>query len=272
MTDLAVIMSVYQNDKLTFLKESVQSILNQSFRDFDFFITFDGPVSNEIELYLFKLEDERIKLYRLEKNEGLASALNYMLKIVLKNSDYEFIARMDADDISFPTRLEMQRTLLLEKNDISVVGCWYQQIDEYGKHLSYRKLPVDHNELKKLYYTKAPFAHSSVMYRKNLIEKAGLYPLDAPLMEDNVLWGNTLIAGLKIANIPEYLLKYRIDKNFFVRRSGITYGWNFIKKRLSINRSLKFPAYSYMLICFIGLIKMLPSFVLKFLYLAARKG
>jgi len=121
-----------------------------------------------------------------------------------------------------------------------------------------------------LYYSKTPFAHSSVMFRKNLIQKAGFYPVDAPLMEDNLLWGNALIAGLKFANIPEYLLKYRIDKDFFFRRSGISYGWNFIKKRFIINKLLKLPVYSYLLIGLIGLIKMMPSFILKYFYLAAK--
>ncbi|MCE5344881.1 MAG: glycosyltransferase [Bacteroidales bacterium] len=271
MTDLAVIMSVYQNDKLKFLKESVQSILNQTFSQFHYYIAFDGPVSQDIDAYISSLNDYRIRLFRLEKNGGLANALNYLLKVVLKNPEYKLIARMDADDISSPERFEKQRNSLLNNTDISCVGCWYQEIDVSGKHLSDRKLPVKHEALRKLYYTRTPFAHPSVMYRRNLIETAGLYPTDTILMEDNVLWGRALKKGFKFANIPEYLLKFRKDESFYKRRSGINYGWNFIITRFKINRSLSFPKYSYLLLFMVGIIKMMPSFVLRYIYVVARK-
>lgn len=271
MTDLAVIMSVYQNDKLKFLKESVQSILVQTYSDFHFYIVFDGPVSSEVEKYVMTLKDKRIRLFNIDKNAGLAKALNYLLRKVLKNPDYNLIARMDADDISLPLRFEKQRSFLLENIDISVVGCWYQEIDETRKHLCTCKLPVDHEALIKLYYTRSPFAHPSVMYRRNLIEIAGFYPTDTVLMEDNALWGKALKAGLKFANIPEYLLSFRKDKYFYNRRSGLKYGLNFIKTRFKINKSLKFPVYSYMVLFLIGVIKMMPPFMLRYIYIAARR-
>ena len=217
------------------------------------------------------ITDSRIKLFRLEKNQGLASALNYLLEIVLKNPEYKFIARMDADDISFPTRFEKQRNFLSENTLISCVGCWYQEIDGSGKLLSNRKLPSDHEALKKLYYIWTPFAHPSVMYRRNLIEKSGYYPTETILMEDNVLWGKALKQGLKFANIPEYLLKFRKDGSFYQRRSGIKYGWNFILTRFKINKSLNFPVYSYVISFIIGVIKMLPSFVLRYFYIVVRR-
>lgn len=271
MVDLAVIMSVYKNDRLVFLKESVQSILDQTFTQFHYFIVFDGPVSTEIDTYLTTIKDTRIKLFRLENNGGLASALNYLLQIVLKNSESEFIARMDADDISFPSRFEKQRNYLIKNSDISVVGCWYQEIDDSGKHLADRKLPVEHEILKKRYSTRMPFAHPSVMYRRDLIEKAGFYPTNTVLMEDNVLWGKALKAGLRFANIPEYLFKFRKDKEFYKRRSGVKYGWNFIKTRFKINKSLNLPVYAYCFTFLIGIIKMMPSIILQYFYLVARR-
>jgi glycosyltransferase involved in cell wall biosynthesis len=269
MTDLAVIMSVYLNDKLVFVKESVESILNQTFSGFHFYLVFDGPVSQEIEYYFMTLNDERIKLFRIAENGGLAKALNFLLEVVLKNPEYSLIARMDADDISLPSRFEKQHNFLLENPDISVVGCWYQEIDEAGRHLKYRNLPVEHEALKKRYFTRTPFAHSSVMYSRNLVETAGFYPTDTVLMEDNVLWGNALKHGLKFANIPGYLLKFRISKNFFKRRSGIRYGWKYIQTKFKINRSLKYPVYSYMYSLLVGIIKMMPSFTLRYFYMVA---
>ncbi len=271
MVDLAVIMSIYQNDKLSVLKESVRSILTQTFKQFHYYLILDGPVSEDIEEYISSLKDERIILFRLESNEGLAKALNVLLESVMKNPDYKMIARMDADDISMPERFEQQRSFLDENPAVSIVGCWYEEIDENGKNLNFKRLPTEHSALQKRYLTRTPFAHASVMYWRELIEKAGFYPTDTILMEDNILWGRALKAGLKFANIPKYLFKFRIDKNHFKRRSGITYGWNYIKTRFSINRLLDFPVYSYLLSLLVGLIKMIPSILKSPLVTASQK-
>jgi glycosyltransferase involved in cell wall biosynthesis len=271
MTELAVIMSVYYKDKLDFVKESVQSILAQTFSQFHFYIVFDGSVNEEIDNYISALKDNRIKLFRLESNIGLAEALNYLIEKVLKNKEYAYFARMDADDISSRGRFKIQYNYLQEKSDISIVGSWYHEIDESGKAISDRKLPLIHDELKRRYYKMSPFPHPSVMYRRSLIEIAGLYPSDTILMEDNALWGKAFASGLRFANIPEFLLYYRIDANFYSRRSGLKYGWNFIKTKFKINKSLAFPFYTYCISFFIGIIKMMPPVVLKNFYSAARQ-
>jgi glycosyltransferase involved in cell wall biosynthesis len=272
MTDLAVIMSVYKNDRLEFVKQSVQSILDQSFYQFHYYIIFDGKVASDIDNYISSLSDSRIKHYRLEKNGGLAGALNYLLGIVLKNSEYKLIARMDADDISIPSRFEKQRKFLLGNPEISCVGSWYQEIDENGNHLSFRKLPTDHESLRKRYFTKTPFAHPSVIFRRGLIEQAGNYPTDTVLLEDFILWGRALKCGSKFANYPEYLLKFRMDDNFLNRRTGITYGWSFIINRFRISHALHFPIYTYPFTVLVGLIKMIPTFLLRYFYKASRNG
>jgi glycosyltransferase involved in cell wall biosynthesis len=271
MPDLAVIMSIYHNDRLAFLKESVQSILDQTYSNFHYFLVFDGPVSQDIDEYVTSLPDERIRLSRLEKNGGLASALNYLLELLLKNPEYKFIARMDADDISMPIRFEKQRNFLLSHSEVSVVGCMYEEIDTNGGHLSYKRLPVEHEDLRKRYFIRTPFAHPSVIYKRELIEKAGFYPTNTVLMEDNVLWGKALKSGLRFANIPEYMLKFRIDKNYFKRRSGIRYGWNFINKRIEICKSLNSPLFFYIVAILIGIFKMSPSLTLKYIYVIANK-
>jgi glycosyltransferase involved in cell wall biosynthesis len=271
MTDLAVIMSVYKNDQLSFLKESVQSILGQTFPHFHYYIIFDGPVSQDIDNYLSSLIDSRIKLFRLEKNDGLARALNFLLEIILKNPEYKLIARMDADDVSLPSRFEKQYSFLSENPEISCTGCWYQEIDDSGNHRSYCKLPLEHEVIRRWYFFRTPFAHASVMYTRSLIETAGFYPQDTILMEDNALWGMALKQGLKFGNIPEFLFKFRIDKDFFKRRSGIKYGWNYMVTRFRINRSLNFPVYSYIFSILIGAIKMLPPITLRYFYMAAGK-
>ena len=263
MTDLAVIMSVYLNDRLEFVKESVNSILGQSFTAYHFYIVFDGPLKQDVDTFLSSLTDERIRIFRLEKNGGLARALNYLLQIVLREQNYKLIARMDADDISGKERFERQYRFMKDNPGIGCLGSWYEEIDTTGNHLHFRKMPVRHEELRRRYFTRTPFAHPTVMYRKSLIEKAGLYPTDTILMEDNVLWGRALKAGIKFANIPEYLLKFRIDENFYDRRSGVEYGWNYIKTRFKTLEELNYPAGSYILSAIVGIVKMMPASFLR---------
>jgi len=271
MSDLAVIMSIYYSDRFQFVKESVESILNQTFNNFDYYIILDGPVANDVDYYISSLSDPRVKLHRLEENKGLAFALNYLLALVLHRSEILFIARMDADDISKPDRFKRQREFLLENNVVSCVGSWYEEIDEKGEHLNFRRLPVDHESLRRRYMTRTPFAHSSVMYHRRLIEIASFYPTETILMEDNVLWGRALAAGLKFANLPEHLFKFRKDNEFYKRRSGIIYGWNYIKTRNKINWSCNLPIYSYFLTFFIGVFKMMPAIISRYVYIIFRE-
>ena len=107
MKDLAVIMSVYKNDKLSFVKLAVESILEQSYSNFNFYIQADGKLSEELYHYFENIKDQRLIFRRRDENKGLAFSLNELLSVVLKKQ-YNFIARMDADDISLHNRLEKQ--------------------------------------------------------------------------------------------------------------------------------------------------------------------
>jgi glycosyltransferase involved in cell wall biosynthesis len=266
MIDLAVIMSVYKKDKLNFVKESVQSILSQTYTQFHFYLIFDGPVSVDIEEYISGLQDIRLRLFRSQINMGLAEAMNQLLRNVLINPEYKFIARMDADDISLETRFKIQRKFLLRNIDISCVGSWYKEIDESNSILSYQNLPVTNEEIKLFIRKRSPLAHPSVMFRREMIEKAGDYPTDTLQFEDYMLWSNVLKSGLKLANIPEYLLLFRRDKDFYRRRSGLRFGFNYIKTRYRINRSLQVPPYIYMYSIVDGLVRMMPAFVIRSIY------
>lgn len=271
MTDLAVIMSVYTKDRLGFVRESVESILNQTFGDFHYYIAFDGPVSPDIENYVTSIKDARIRLHRFDCNRGLAAVLNSLLAIILKNNDYRFIARMDADDISSPGRFQKQYDHLNADASIDIVGTWYEEIDESGKTISLRKLPVKHANLMKRFYISNPFAHSSVMFRRRLIEIAGFYPENTFLMEDYALWCSAMSRNLVFENIPEYLHKFRVDRTFYQKRSGFLYGWKYIKTKFSFNRKLSLPLKSYILSILLGMIRMMPPVLLKLAYFLRRK-
>lgn len=266
MTDMAVVMAVYGNDKLDFIKEAVISVLDQTYRNFHFYIVLNGPVSEKISSWFSNMRDERIKVFSLAKNYGLAHALNFLLEKVIQIRSYEFIARMDADDISLRSRFEIQRNFLLKYTHIACVGSWYKEIDESGKYLSYQKLPVSNNEIIRYFWKRSPLAHPSVMFRRELIDKAGFYPTNTLRLEDYMFWSNALKCGLKLANIPQCLLLYRRDKDFYKRRSGIRFGFNYIKTRIRINRSIQVPCYIYFYSFLVGIIRMMPAFVLRSIY------
>ena len=140
---VAVIMSIYKNDRLDFVKESVESILNQTYKHFDLYIIFDGPIQEEVNIYLKNIDDNRINIIERKDNRGLAYSLNELLKIVLVKN-YLFIARMDADDISKNDRFEKQLAFLNKHLETDCVGSWAVEISEDGSEYFKKKMPLTH--------------------------------------------------------------------------------------------------------------------------------
>ena len=121
-------MSLYINDNFIYVKQAVESILNQSCYNFDFYIQYDGHIKDDVDSYLSSLEDDRIKIYKRSENKGLAQSLNDLLNIVMPLG-YEFIARMDADDICDICRFERQLEYLKNHPDIECLGTFATRIE-----------------------------------------------------------------------------------------------------------------------------------------------
>ena len=120
---IAVILSLYKNDRIDFVKLAVESILNQTYKDFDYYLQYDGHMSAEVDAYLSGLKDERIRILRRAENKGLAQSLNDLLNIVMPMG-YEYIARMDADDISEVNRFERQLEYFDSHPEVECLGTW----------------------------------------------------------------------------------------------------------------------------------------------------
>ena len=239
---VAVIMSLYKNDTLEYVRESVESILNQSFRSFDFYIQFDGNVQFDVDSYLSNLDDHRIFIYRRDLNKGLAFSLNELLSKVT-HKGYEFIARMDADDIAFLDRFEKQISFMKEHIEVDCLGGAIFEIDEKGDSRSkttyYPCLP---DEAKRFFRKRNPVAHPTVMFRKRFFDKTGcFYPTDYLRNEDTMLWYQGYLHGAIIANLPDVLLKFRMtDAMFTQRRNGKEFAKSQLKMRKQINKDLDF--------------------------------
>ncbi len=203
MPEISVLMSVYNGER--FLAEAVESILKQSFKDFEFIIIDDGSTDNSSKiLRKYAKQDSRVVLIEQE-NMGLVGALNHGLSLA-KTS---LIARMDADDIALPNRFQTQIDYMNSHPNIGVLGSAIIPIDTEGKQSKPLFYPCHDSGLDHYtYHYGSPLAHPAVMMRCDLVIEQGCYREEFKHAEDYDLWLR-LHKVTKIDNLSEPLLKYR---------------------------------------------------------------
>ena len=214
MTAISVIMGVYNSNQGSMLEESIQSILTQTFKDFEFIICDDGSTDGTwSKLMELKSVDKRLKVIRNEKNQGLAATLNHCLQ----NVNAQYIARMDADDISLPNRFEKQFEFLNTHQDYAFVGSSVILFDEKGDW-GFRKNP-EKPEKKHLLFD-SPFTHPSIMIRTDILKKVGGYRVgeETRRCEDYDLFMRLYAKGYKGYNLQEPVIKFRENKDAYSRR------------------------------------------------------
>lgn len=214
-------MSVYVKEKPEFLRQSLESIINQTVCPNEIIMIEDGELTQELYAvldYFSSLIGEKFKRFVNEKNLGLGPSLQ---KGIMLCSN-ELIARMDTDDISKPNRCEKQLSVFSNDPDVDVVGANIEEFAETpDKIVSKRVVPSKHEDICEFLKKRNPFNHPSVMYKKQSVIKSGNY-LDLYLYEDYYLWVRMFLAGCKFANIDECLVSMRIS-NMSVRRGGYKY-------------------------------------------------
>lgn len=265
---IAVIMSLYKNDKLEFVQSAVDSILNQTYSFFDLYIQCDGPINPAVESFLSNLKDERIRIYKRKENKGLAQSLNDLLEIVKQNG-YEFIARMDADDISELDRFEKQIGYLQSHPDIDVVGGAINEIDgcgnKRGKIVHY---PCSVEECRAFFAKRNPVAHPAVMFRRGFFDKVGwAYPTDYVRNEDTRLWLEGYKHNCKIANLLDVVLNFRVTDDMFKnRRNGKDFAKSQLNLRLQIKKDLGYGFMATIYAYSMYFLMISPSWLLKLAY------
>jgi len=209
MKKLAVLLPTY-NASL-YLKESIDSVLNQTFSDFDLYI-YDDYSTDDTEAIVLGYDDSRVFYRRNPINYGIAKTLNQGLVDLLP--DYEYIARMDADDWCFPERFEKQLFYLDRNTDVVLCGTqgyWLKDLSE--NPIQGWAYPTDTAYIKCYLLFAATFGHSSVVFRSQSIINFDLsYDETITTCEDWELWVRIAKIG-KMANLPDYLMKYRILEN-----------------------------------------------------------
>ncbi|RJY09901.1 glycosyltransferase [Aurantiacibacter aquimixticola] len=202
---LSVAMSVYNGER--FLAPAIESVLAQSFTSFEFLILDDGSTdASAAIIQRYSAKDSRIRPI-LRENRGLVASLNELLG----ESRAPLVARMDADDICLPDRFAKQIAFLDSHAGHGVVGCWSEDIDEFGEPWpdAGPDQPTDHEDLlARARQGRQMMIHPAVMYRREVVLGVGGYHSAFRHCEDYDLWLR-LASTTRMANLPERLLRYR---------------------------------------------------------------
>lgn len=221
MKPVAVLISIYNNDRLDWFQEAIESILNQSVssENIHIYLGIDGQISDDCNAYI-----ETFKPYKIVRNStniGLAATLNKLIDIL---EDEEFVFRMDSDDICHLRRFEKQLNYMNEHRNVGIVGTAINEFRSDGSS-QIRSYQGEDSLLKKRLIKATPFAHPTVCFRKIVLKQLGGYSTQYHLNEDIELWFRAAKEGIVFANLPEVLLNYRITDSFYNRRSFIK-AWN----------------------------------------------
>lgn len=199
---ISVILPVYNGEK--YLKESIESILNQTYTNFEFIIIDDGSKDSSLEIIKeYEKEDERIVVVSRE-NKGLIATLNEGIE----KAKGKYIARMDQDDISLPNRFEEQLKFLEKNPEIGVCGTWVEVFGE-NRNPTIWKMPIQDEELRPRLLFSVTFAHPSVMMRKGLINQYNLRYNEKYINAEDYKFWLDFSKYTKFVNIPKVLLQYR---------------------------------------------------------------
>lgn len=229
----SVLMSVYCKEKPEYLRESLESMFNQTLKTNDFVLVLDGPLTDELYDVIDKFKNEYrsiLNVVQLDKNVGIGLAAG----IGLKHCKNDLIAKMDADDVSLPRRCEKQIKLFEKDPSLSLVGSYLSEfVDSIGNVVSVRKVPLTHNEILEYAKRRSPFNNQSVMYRKSVVESVGGYS-SLKRSEDYELFVRILSRGFKTANMDESLVYFRLNNDSYKRKGTIDNLAGFINVRWKI--------------------------------------
>jgi hypothetical protein len=261
---IAIIMSVYQNDVLEYLQEALESLYGQTLKA-DIFIQLDGPVPDEIKKYLEReLSECKIAyLGKRDNNRGLAYSLNELLEIVVPG--YDYILRMDADDISIGYRIEKQITFLEEHPDIQALGGWIEEFNMDTGEKQTIRYGETHQELKHNLMKRNPIAHVTVCFRNSFFDIMPSYDT-TKLNEDLNLWIGAFKRDIKLHVLPEILVKVRTSNAFFARRKNIKRALEVMYLKFDATRAFKFGMKGYVYAVAHFILFLAPSWLKSYLY------
>lgn len=265
--EAVVAMATYAGDKEIWLEQAIESVLSQSYRGFLFAIVIDGDISDDLKAIIdfHALHDERIMVIKCFENQGLSRAMNFVIDWCISRSPQYFF-RMDADDISHPDRIQTQIEYLEAHPHIDVLGSALVEINENGREVGSRKLPVGDAKIKRMLPKRCSLNHPTVVLRFRVFEQGFRYHETLLNTQDYFLWTELAHAGFKFNNLTQALLSFRRVDDFYKRR-GLSKSFNEFMARLYAmkllkRRRLRYLFYAVSVLC----LRLMPPFIVKLAY------
>jgi len=219
---VSVVMAVYNGEP--FVRKTIESVLLQTYSNFEFIIINDGSKDSSLDT-IASFKDPRIRCIS-RKNKGLTPSLNEGLRA----AQGTYIARIDADDIALPSRLETQVAFLETHPHIGLLGTWAYIIDENGNKKGMYTLPHAHKKIQRMMFWHNPFIHPSVMFPRAILDTVGFYNENFRYAQDYEYWSR-IIKKYEVANLGEPLLLYRVFSESMTRAKKNAMRWEGIKIR-----------------------------------------
>ena len=241
----------------TFLPEAIESILNQTFRDFEFIVIDDGSTDNSWEIIQeYAKKDSRIRSFKNEKNYHIVYTRNRGISL----SRTDLVAFLDSDDVAMPERLEIQLEFMKNNSDCGVCGSNFEIINEKSELIGHKEFPENDNEIKKSFFFFNPFGQNTVIIRKECFNKVGLYNDEYRNAEDLDMW---IRIGSKYAlhNIQKELVKYRVhrDNSIFKNQKRMIKSTLKLRKKAVLEYGYKISIKGQIAYCVTWLMQFLPS-------------
>ncbi len=227
----SVLISVYAKDNPAWLAQALDSVLHNTVRPAETAVAVDGPVGAELKAVL---EDfarrEGVSVWYFPQNRGRGAALQE----AVPKCTHEWVALMDADDISLPNRFELLLRYFQQYPETDICGGQNEEVDSHTlQTVSFRRVPLSHEALIGYVKSRSPFNQQTVMFKKTAVQRAGGYRA-FHLFEDYDLWVRMAHSGARLANLPDILVKMRVDERMFARRGG----WKYFKSNVALQNEL----------------------------------
>lgn len=254
----SVLMSIYYKEKPANLKLALDSVINQTYKPSEIILVEDGPLTQELDLLIdnYCSKYDFIKIIKLKKNQGLGNALN----VGLKHCKYEYVARMDTDDISLPNRFEKQFKFIESNPEYDVIGSNIIEFDDStNEDISVRKVPEIHEEIVRYSKKRNPVNHVSVIFLKSSVLSVDSYQ-DCMYFEDYYLWMRMINRGFKFYNVQENLVRVRAGLSFSSRRGNLKYIKNIINFENKVLKLGLIPVHLYFYNVFVrSVVSLMPN-------------
>lgn len=231
----SVSMSVYAGEKPEFLRESLQSMLDQTLPCAELMLVCDGKLTEPLEAVIAELSQRfggRLKVMRSDKPLGVGGCAN----MALKAAATDFVVKMDSDDVADPRRCEVQIKFMVKHPELDMCGAYIEEFDsETGESISVKRTPLKSSEIRAYARRRNPFNNQTLVYRRSSALRVGGYS-DVKRCEDYDFVVKMLATGAIGANIPKTLVRYRVTPDNLARRRNFNNTVSFIKVRWRIFR------------------------------------